>query len=105
MALEYNTAKKRREPISFTIDGHEYVFTPPKLAGAVLDTMDNGDDGALLDWLGAGLSDEDEELIATRLRDPNDDLDIEDIGHIVQMLVEKVVGRPTKSRPGLRRPR
>lgn len=105
MALEFTTAKRRKDPISFTLDGHDFTFNPPKLAGAVLDALDAEDQGALLDWFAQGLSKEDEDFITARLRDPEDDLDVDDIGRIIQSLIEKVVGRPTKSRSGLRRSR
>lgn len=105
MSLEFTTAKRRKEPITFTLDDRSFVFTPPKLAGAVLDVLDTDDNGALLDWFASGLSDEDETFITNRLRDESDDLDVDDIGRIVQSLVERVVGRPTRSRSGLRRPR
>lgn len=105
MSLEFTTAKRRHEPITFILDGRAFNFTPPKLAGAVLDAMDSEDSGAMLDWFAGGLSDEDETFVANRMRDPDDDLDVDDIARIVQSLIEKVVGRPTKSRSGLRRPR
>jgi hypothetical protein len=105
MALEFTTAKRRMDPVSFSLDGREFAFTPPKLAGAILDALSSDDQGTLLDWFAQGLSSDDEAFITARLRDPDDDLDVDDIGRIVQALVERVVGRPTKSRPGLRRPR
>jgi hypothetical protein len=106
MALEFTTGKKRREPIPFTLDGHDFVFNPPKLAGAVLDALDDDEGaGALLDWFAQGLDEETEKFITARLRDEQDDLDVEDLGNVIKALMEKVVGRPIKSRPGLRRPR
>lgn len=105
MALEFTTAKKRHEPITFALDGRQFVFTPNKMAGAVLDTLSDADSGAMLDWFASGLTPEDEAYITARLRDEADDLDVDDIGRIVETLVERVIGRPTKSRPGLRRPR
>lgn len=105
MGLEFTTAKRRSEPIKFSLDGREFTFTPTKLAGPLLDALSSGDNGSMLDWFAQGLSDEDEAFIVGRMRDPGDDLDVDDIGKIVESLVEQVVGRPTKSRPGLRRPR
>lgn len=105
MSLEFTTAKRRHEPFTFILDGREFVFTPPKLAGAILDAMDSDDSGAMLDWFAKGLNDEDETFIANRMRDADDDFDVDDVARIVQSLIEKVVGRPTKSRSGLRRSR
>lgn len=105
MSIEYTTAKRRKDPISFILDGREFVFTPSKLAGPILSAIDSEDEGAMLDWFATGLSPDDEKFIVARLRDAEDDFDVDDIGNIVKMLVENVVGRPTKSRSGLRRSR
>lgn len=103
MGLEFTTAKKRHAPIEFTLDGRVFTFTPKKLAGAVLEAINTDDSGAMLDWFASGLNSEDEAFITARLRDDGDDFDVDDVGRIVQSLVEKVVGRPTKSPSGLRR--
>lgn len=105
MSLEFTTAKRRHETFTFTLDGRAFDFTPPKLAGAVLDALDSGDNGTMLDWFAHGLSADDETFITNRLRDDADDLDVDGIARIVESLVERVVGRPTRSRSGLRRPR
>lgn len=105
MGLEFTTAKRRATPIEFTLDGRVFVFTPPKLAGAMLAALESDDNGEVLDWFASGLSEEDETFITNRLRDPDDDFDIDSLSVIVQSLVERVVGRPTKSPSGLRRRR
>jgi hypothetical protein len=47
------------------------------------------------DWLGQGLSDEDNERVIRRLRDPKDDLDVDTLSTVVERLSEKVAARPT----------
>jgi hypothetical protein len=101
MSLEFTTAKRRKEPITFTLDDVEYVFTPPKTANVILDYVETGNDiGALLDWLEDGLSEEQAQLIIQRLKDPDDDLDMDTLGDITAALLEKVVGRPTRRSSG-----
>lgn len=104
--LEFKTARRRREPITFTIDDDTYTFTPPKTAGAVLSIID-GDESevkALFDWLEQGLPEEEARRIEERLRDPDDDLDIPDVANVIRALLEQVSGRPTRpSRDSRRR--
>lgn len=103
MSLEFTTAKRRKEPITFTLDGDEYTFNPPKTAGVVLEYAETGNDiGPLLDWLDEGLSEEQAKRIEDRLRDPDDDLDMDTLGDIVAALFEQVSGRPTKRSSGSR---
>lgn len=96
--LSFTTAKRRVKPIVFELDGDEYSFKPPKTAGVALATLD-GDDTtatkAVFDWLGAGLSDEQHDLLIGRLKDPKDDLDLDTLSEIVKALIEQVSGRPT----------
>jgi len=106
MSLEYTTAKNRKNPIPFMIDGREFVFTPKKLAGPVLRMLDGDNNvGGVLDWFAEGLTPEDEDFLSKRLADEEDELDIDTILEIVEGLIEQMVGRPTKSRRGLRRSR
>lgn len=80
-------------------DDREYVFEPPKSAFMVLAIIDDESDSAALrgtfDWLGAGLSEEDNARVIARLRDPKDDLDISTLSDIVRRLNEAIAGRPT----------
>lgn len=101
--LEFEVAKRDLRPITFKLgDDHEYVFTPPKTAAMLMPILDpSGEDlgmdltRATFDWLGDGLSDEDNDLILERLRDPADDLDSDTLTAVVTALSEKVSGRPT----------
>lgn len=104
--IEFEVAKKRRQPLTFTLEGedYEYTFTPPKAAVMMLPIMEKQDNDAMtgialtratFDWLGAGLSEEDNERIINRLKDPKDDLDSDDLGNLVQKISEKVGSRPT----------
>lgn len=82
-------------------DNHEYVFTPPKNAVMLMPLIEStGDSGVAMtkstfDWLGQGLSEEDNDRLKRRLRDPKDDLDIDTLSEVLEKLSEKVSGRPT----------
>lgn len=109
--LEFNVAKRRHEPITFTLglapaDStlHVYTFTPPKNAVMLMPIMDGDSTGndrqmdltrATFDWLGDGMSDEDNERLKSRLKDPKDDLDVDTLSEVVEKLSEKVAARPT----------
>lgn len=53
---------------------------------------------ALLDWFAGGLSDDDEEWIIGRLKDPGDWLDFHHINDIAKGLIGVMSGRPPSSR-------
>lgn len=98
-ALEFTSAKKRRDPIPFTLDGDEYEFTPPKNSFLALRVIDDdpGDSYIKLtmDWLGEGLPKAQVNRLMKKLRDPKDDLDVEDVEKVAEKLLETVSGRPT----------
>lgn len=98
MTLEFTTAKKRRDPLDFTLDGETYHFTPTKTAGVVLALAD-GDNTEVMkqtfDWLSHGLPDDEAQRLIDRLNDPDDDLDVDDLGTIISGLQEEIAGRPT----------
>lgn len=103
MSLEFTTARRRREPIVFTLDGEEFKFDPPKTAGVLLEYAETGNElGPMLDWLDEGLSDDDSKKIMDRLKDPEDDFDSDKLGEIVSALFEQVAGRPTRRSSGSR---
>lgn len=99
--VSFKTAKKRRGPVTFDLEGdsHEYTFKPPKTAAMVLPMLDAEDDleaaKAAFAWLDKGMSEEDRAHLTARLYNEDDDLDIEDLEDVVAGLVEKVSGRPT----------
>lgn len=103
---QFKVAARRTEPIPFTIEGddHVYQFVPPKRAAMVLDAVgvNASDDDAVanvirqqFDWLGDGLGEEQAARIETRLRDPNDDLDVDVLQELLKWLLEQASGRPT----------
>lgn len=104
--LEFAVARRRRKKITFTLEGdeHVYEFNPPKQAKMFMPFLDENGDGisgemgmvkALFDWLGAGLSEEDNARILARLRDEDDDLDFDSLSEVVMKLTEKITARPT----------
>lgn len=108
MSLEFTTAKRRREPITFTLDDEEYEFIPGKQASIALAAIEPGskEDQQLgvfretFDWLGNGLNDDQRQHLIDRLTDPEDDLDIDQLGDIISKLQDQVAGRPTMSPAG-----
>jgi hypothetical protein len=99
--LSFKVATRRVEPVTFDLspDPHEYSFVPPKQADMVLPMLGAESDlvaaKAAFEWLDNGLSEEDQDRISKRLKDPKDDLDIDTIEEVVTALVEQVSGRPT----------
>ena len=121
--LVFDVAKKRKKPITFTLGGDNmllrkadpetetsekrgeddnvYSFTPPKTALMLMPILEGGDpDGmgmtrATLNWLGEGLTEEENQRILARLKDPQDDLDVDNLTDIIKALSERVGGRPT----------
>lgn len=102
MTLVFDTAKKRvaKEPIEFTLDGETFVFTPPKTAALALAESNTEQLRAQLNWLSAGLSDEQSEKLHDRLMDFGDPLEAVDLVKIVGALIEEMAGRPTGPSPG-----
>lgn len=97
MSLEFTTAAKRRDPITFTLDGTEFTFQPAKTARVILGFIDDEEGAgatALFDWLGTGLGEDQEKVLFDRLRDDNDDFDTNDLMEIAKDLLGAVSGRP-----------
>lgn len=99
MAMKIKVATKDRKPVEFDFEDEKYtyVFTPPKVAGVVLSVVEGGMDEAkaAFDWLSDGLSEEQNDHLIARLKDREDSLDIEDIGTLVEALMEEIGDRPT----------
>jgi len=100
--LSIKVKKRNKAVITFDIEGsdHQYAFTPPKQAEMVLPMLDSDSDleaaKAAFEWLDNGMSEDDRKHLSDRLRDKDDDLDIDAVEDIVTALVEKAGGdRPT----------
>lgn len=103
--LDFQPPKREvvKVPFRLSPDPHIYHFTAPKIAVALLPVIEGGDDddsglgvtASTFDWLGRGLSVEDNKRIVARLQDPEDDLDIDTLGSVVRGLMERVGQRPT----------
>lgn len=100
--LSFKVAIRRKDVITFDLgdDEHVYSFVPPKQADMVLPMLDaDGDDllaaKAAFSWLDDGMSEEDRAYLTARLKDKEDDLDIDTIEEVVTSLVERVSGHPT----------
>lgn len=98
----FTTAKRRAKPITFTLDGEDYEFTPPKRAAAVVDLVLSGQEAnglattrVAFDWISAGLPEEQNDRLVERLKDPEDDFDIENLENLLEWLRKRSEGRPT----------
>lgn len=111
MTKDFETQPRDTTPIPFTLDGETYTFRPPKMISLILPVLgtDLSDPStqqaqemmtAQMDWLEAGLDEDEATRIAARLRDPKDDFDLDDLVNIVQWLVESVSKRPTTTPSG-----
>jgi hypothetical protein len=99
MAKVFKVAPKNRAVIEFSFEDENYLytFTPPKVAGVVLSVIEGGMDEAkaAFDWLSDGLPEDQNAHLIARLRDQQDALDIDDIGPMVEGLMEEMGERPT----------
>lgn len=97
--LVFESAKQRAngKPLTFTLDGRKFKFQPPKTTAIWLASNDPMDDRVRvqLDWLSAGLSDEDSEFLVGRLKDYDDPLTPVVLIDVVSGLIEEAAGRPT----------
>ena len=114
VVFDFDVTPKDRKPVQFRLTGdpHVYRFIPPKDAVMMMpvfesatDSKQNGGLGlgltkSTFDWLGQGLSEQDHDHLLARLRNPEDDLDIEDLSTVVERLTERAGGRPTTSKSG-----
>lgn len=89
------------DPIEFVLDGETYSFIPQKTSILAVSGLNGGSAQikGQLDWLGAGLSDEQGKRILDRLLDPTDDLELVTIIQIVSFLLGEIAGRPTTPSP------
>ena len=104
--LEIDVQPRNIKPVTFRIKGgedpvtgvnHKYTFLPPKVAPIILDMYDSPDDMVriLFDWLGEGMSEEDNNILLGRLRDKEDDFEIYALRQLLDGIIAKVSGRPT----------
>lgn len=106
---QFPAAVHRTKPIEFEIAGDVFHFTPPKLAGpalALLEPMDDAGSWEIeqlrqqMDWLGEGLAEGEADKLMARLRDPEDPLDLPVVWQVLEWLLAKVAGRPTRPSSG-----
>lgn len=101
--LTFKSAKKRAaaEPIEFTLDGEVFVFTPPKRTALFLAADESSSEQlrVQLNWLSAGLPEDQAERIKSRLMDFDDPLEIGTVHQVIQALFEEAAGRPTGPPP------
>lgn len=107
---QFETKEKEAKVVEFELDGRALRFTVPKRSGLIASVVNNvGLDSRnldtdstrdLLNWLGDGLSDEDGQWIFDRLKDPDDDFDLEEINEIAKYILGQTSNRPTKRRHG-----
>lgn len=97
----FSTANKPPKPaIEFELDGRVMSFTAPSWAPILFGIEAANPVGSIrnmLDWLGAGLPEEDGAYILARLQDLEDPFDIDDAMSIMRGLIEETTSRPTVS--------
>lgn len=102
--LEFKVAKRRKDVLPFSLEGddHVYQFVPPKQAKIFMGLLEGegGSDQAnmarsVFDWLGAGLGEDEVNVIIARLKDDDDDLDIDTLTDVITGLTEAIAARPT----------
>lgn len=104
----FETKVREKQVIEFEVDGTMFRFTPPKRAELIMSVVSStGLDKAssetdsvrdLLNWLGEGLSEDQAGIFTSRLMDPDDDFDLEQINEIARYLLAESGKRPTKRR-------
>lgn len=101
-ARNFAVPKRVSQTITFTVgdEPYEYAFTPGKAATAILPVLEGADEQAFVkanfDWLGNGLPIEQRQHLIDRLKNPEDDLDVDTLNDIIQDLATEVSGdRPT----------
>lgn len=98
--LSFTTAKRRHEPIKFTLDGEKFEFTAPKQAKLQMPLLEDEKKAeleVLLDWFSEGLPEKQVERLWERLNAPRgeDDFDVPDLVSVAKGLVEAASGNPT----------
>ena len=106
----FETKAKEAKVVEFELDGRMLKFTTPKRAGLIasvvnsvgLDSrnLDTDSTRDLLNWLGEGLSEEDSDWLLSRLTDPDDDFDLEEINEVAKYILGQNSNRPTRRRRG-----
>jgi hypothetical protein len=106
----FETKAREKQTVEFELDGEVFRFTPPKRAELImsvvgtvgLDKASTDTDSVrdLMNWLGEGLSEEQSARLIDRLKDPEDDFDLDQINEIARFLLGQSSNRPTRRRSG-----
>ena len=95
------TTAKRKVPdytIDFELDDDKYTFTPSSSAAIFIASLYDDQKLSLkvqLDWLEAGLPEDQAARLRERLLDPHDDADMTEVMQIINYLLEEMTDRPT----------
>ena len=52
-SMAFTTAKRNKKPITFSVDGTQFEFVPPKQADIFLETVSGGTILTTIDWTNA----------------------------------------------------
>ena len=107
---EFTTSQRDRPTVEFVLDGETFTFEAPKRAELIMSVVstvglnkastDTDSVRDLLNWLGEGLGEEQAEKIISRLQDPKDDFDLDQVNEIARYLLGQTSNRPTRRRSG-----
>jgi hypothetical protein len=103
---EFRTAVKNangsNDEVPFSLDGHQFVAVRPKewvmleTAAVQADGVPPGEQAAaVIGFVKSVFAEPGRTTILARLRDPADELDVEDMRPIIEWLTEEWAGRPT----------
>lgn len=87
--------------VPFELDGDAFTFVVPKNSVLLMRMRAGQKQGgmgtanAVLDWLEAGLTGDEWDLIESRLEDPDDPLDVQTVVEVTKWLIGEATGRPT----------
>ena len=110
MVKQITTTEKELKIVDLEVDGRPIRFEVPKRSGLIMSVvekvgldarnLDTDSTRDLLNWLGEGMSEEDGEWILARLKDPEDDFDLEEVNKIAKAILGESTNRPTRRRRG-----
>lgn len=99
----FTVPKRPQREVTFELESPDgeletYTAVIPKRSALALSVADGGTStlSGLLGWLDAALPEEQSARLEARLRDLEDDLDVETLAEVTRWLIEQATARPTE---------